>query len=135
MLTDNPVVKALKPAKRASLTLTNDEAEEYRDTLAAALESDFDALDKYLWSRQRLYTPDDANDEPIWSNMTEKEITTLTRVMIKGGQHSPAMATVVRGVIDSNEYIAVATILVPRLKTSGRVMRETHRPSRGRVQR
>lgn len=68
--------------------------------------------------------------------MTEKEISTLVKVMLKGGQHSPGMATVVRGLIDSHDYIAVATILVPRIRSSVKIMRDTHRPpqKRGRAQ-
>lgn len=133
-IAESGAVKAVVGKGKASLTLTDSEVDEYQETLTAALEDDFEAIDRYLWGRQRLYTPEEADESPIWSNMTEKEISTLVRVMLKGGKRSPAMATVVRGVIDSRDYIGLVSILFPRSKESFKVMRDTHRPPQKRTQ-
>lgn len=135
-IAESAPVKALKNQKSvASLVLTEQEAVEYQESLKSILEDDFDAIDRYLWKRQKLYTPDKADDMPVWSNMTEREIATLIRVMIKAGRHNPAMATVVRAVVDSHDYIQLVTILAPRSTETWRVMKETHKPPVKRAER
>lgn len=118
------------------LVLSEKEVNEIQEDFSAALESDFEALDKYLVGRQKLIqTPEDELVEEIWSNLSEKELATLTKFMLKTGRRNPAMATIVRGVVESSDYIAVGTILLPRLKASGTIIRKTYQPPKKRMER
>lgn len=102
-----------------------------KETLASAFTDDFDYLDQYLASRQRAANPD-AVPQEIWSNVTDAEVAKLTGVLIRAGRHSPAAATVARGVVESRDYIVTAGIVAPRVIKTFEVIRATNRPAKKR---
>jgi hypothetical protein len=122
--------KPKQPEKKAlpeGTLLSKAEAEEMKETLAAALADDFRYLDEYLASRLKNTHPDE-EFSAIWDNLDEDEIQKLTSVMVRGGQHNPAMATVARGLVNSRDYVVTAAIVLPRAKKTLDVVRKTHRP-------
>lgn len=108
-------------------TLTKSEVSEYQESLTAAFESDFQTLDQYLWHRQ-MSKGIDTNEQPIWSDLDDEETEKLTKLMLRWGQRNAAVATVTRGVVESSDYIAVASIFVPRIKQTVDIMKQTHTP-------
>ena len=108
--------------------LSNQEAEQFKDMLPAALEDDFRYLDEYLWSRQahadKNFT--EADKKPIWSDVDDDELEALTRLMLKAGKRSPAAAAVVRATVESRDYIVTAAIVGPRVKKTFEIVRATH---------
>jgi hypothetical protein len=115
--------------------LSKSEVAEMQETFTAALESDFQALDQYLWHRQ-MVVGIDTQEQPIWSDLDSEEVEKLTKIMLKWGQRNATAATVVRGVVDSSDYVAVASVFIPRVKSTVDIMRKTRRPRarRGRMQ-
>lgn len=114
--------------------LSAKEVEEYKESFAASLESDFQALDTYLWHRQGAVGIEH-HEQPIWSDVDAEEIEALTRVMLRWGQRNEVAAATVRGVVESSDYIAVGTVFIPRVSRTVKVMRETRKPPVRRVQR
>lgn len=127
--------KSFIPTIRKGNVLSAKEVAELSEPFISALESDFNALDMYLWSRQKV-VGQDTHEQPVWSDLDTEELQALTRVMMKWGQHNETAATVVRGVIDASDYVAVGTVFVPRIKRTVEIMRETRKPraKRGQVQ-
>lgn len=123
------------PLIRKGNVLSASEARELAEPLIASLEDDFHALDSYLWSRQKGVGID-TNNQPVWTDLDTEEITRLTGIMLKWGQHNETAATVVRTVVDASDYVAVGSVFIPRIKRTVDIMRETHkpRPKRGQVQ-
>ncbi len=110
------------------------EAREIGDSLTSALESDFQALDTWLWGRQ-MAVGLDTNQQPVWSDLDTEQVEKLTRVLLRWGQSNATTATVVRGIVDSSDYIAVGTIFAPRIKQTVEIYRQTRKPraKRGQV--
>lgn len=108
--------------------LSNQEAEQLKETLPAALEDDFRYLDEYLWSRQAHADKNfsDLDKKPIWSNLDDDEIEALTKIMLKAGKRSPAAAAVVRATVESRDYIVTAAIVAPRVRKTFVIVRATH---------
>lgn len=123
------------PIIRKGNVLSSKEVAELNEPFIHALESDFQAIDTYLWSRQKS-VGQDSHEQPVWSDLDTEEIEALTRIMLKWGQHNETAATVVRGVIDASDYVEVGTIFIPRITHTVQIMRETHKPrvKRGQVQ-
>lgn len=123
------------PTIRKGNTLSAKEVAELNEPFIHALESDFQAIDTYLWSRQKS-AGIDTHEQPVWSDLDTEEIEALTRIMLKWGQHNETAATVVRGVIDASDYVEVGTLFIPRITQTVKIMRETHKPrvKRGQVQ-
>jgi len=104
------------------------EAELLADPLAKALLSDFDYIDQAIWG----YTQD-ATQRQLWSDIDEQEAAILARVMTKRGQRSPSAAAAVRGLVESQDYIDVGMIVLPRIHQTVKRVREApkrERPSR-----
>jgi hypothetical protein len=120
---------------RKGNTLSAKEVAELNEPFINAMESNFNALDTYLWSRQKAVGID-THEQPIWTDIDAEELEALTRIMLRWGQHNETAATVVRGVIDASDYVAVGTVFVPRIKRTVEIMRETRKPraKRGQVQ-
>jgi len=98
------------------------------DPLAKALLSDFDYIDQAIWG----YTQD-ATQRQLWSDIDEQEAAILARVMTKRGQRSPSAAAAVRGLVESQDYIDVGMIVLPRIHQTVKRVREApkrERPSR-----
>lgn len=115
-------------------TLSKSEVAEYQESFTSSLESDFQTLDQYLWHRQ-LAVGIDTAQQPIWSNLDTEEIEKLTKIMLKWGQRNEAAAAVVRATVESSDYIAVASIFVPRIKSTVDTYKKTRKPRvrRGQV--
>lgn len=109
------------------MVLTKSEVAEYQESLTAALESDFEAIDQYLWHRQKSKGID-TNEQPIWSDLDEEEAEKLTKLMLRWGQRNPVAASVTRGIVESSDYIAAASIFVPRVKRSVEIYKATRTP-------
>jgi hypothetical protein len=104
-------------------TLSAKEAEELLEPLAAAMASDFEYLDKgiALYSMQK-------DMEPIWGDMADEEVMVLAKLMIRGGLRSPEAATAVRTIVDSDIYIQVGMITVPRAIKMVNALKASPRP-------
>lgn len=105
-------------------TLSSAEAKIYLEPLIQFLSDSDDNLDKLLWKMNG-----DVTQQPIWSDITEKENRAFATLLLKRGQRSPATATVVRGMIDAQDYITVGMMLGPRLKQTFDIVRSSRRNS------
>lgn len=94
-------------------TLSKTEASELQESLIEALTDEFEIIDTMLWN----YV-DDPLKQPIWSDISEKEMLSLSKMILKLGQKSPTIATVARGAVDAKDYVTVATMLIPRVQTT-----------------
>src|SRR5512146_392544 len=108
-------------------TLNKAEIEEYSESLPSALEDIFQATDDWIWKRQ-IAAGKDSDEQPVWTNLDDKEMTRLTKVLLKWGQKSKVGAGAVRGVVESSDYIAVGSMLAPRFMQTVDIYRETRRP-------
>jgi hypothetical protein len=104
-------------------TLTIKEAEELTEPLIAALLSDFEYLDKGIW----LYSMSQ-DQRPIWSDMAREEVEVLASIMLKRGQRSPEAASAVRAIVDSDIYIQVGAITIPRAIKTYQAIKGSPRP-------
>lgn len=127
------------PSKKKLLpdahTYSKTEAEEKRESLQKALESDFDSLDEYLWLRMKRAGIDTKDEQPIWSDIDEEETAALVRLLLRGAQQNELLAVAVDGIIDSADYVSVATVFAPRVKRTATIMKETRQPRQPRQKR
>ena len=79
-------------------------------------------MDKLLWMRYP-----DLDELPVWSNTSDLEDQKLAKLLLKRGQKSAGAATVVRAVIDSNDYLVVGMMLAPRAQKTVEIVREHRR--------
>lgn len=112
-------------------TLSKEEVSEYSDSLPAALEDYFQAIDDWLWKRQ-IAAGKDSNEQPVWTNFDEKELARLTKFALKHGQRSALGAMAVRGVVESSDFVAVGSMFSDRFLETVKIYRETKRPRGGR---
>lgn len=105
--------------------LSKTEAKELQEPLVAALTDELGMIDKLLWS----YT-NDPLQQPIWSDISEKEMESLTNILLKLGQKSPAVATVTRTAVDGSDYVIAATLIGPRFNKTVEVIRDTRRKNK-----
>lgn len=112
-------------------TLNKAEIEEYSESLPSALEDIFQATDDWLWKRQ-IAAGKDSDEQPVWTNLDDKEMSRLTKVFLKWGQKSGMGAGAVRGIVESSDYIAVGSMLAPRFMQTVDIYRETRRPRQRR---
>jgi len=112
-------------------TLNKAEVDEYSESLPSALEDHFQAIDDWIWKRQ-IAAGKESDEQPIWTNLDDKEMARLTKVMLKWGQKSKVGAAVTRGVVESSDYIAVGSMIAPRFMQTVEQYRETRRPRRSR---
>jgi hypothetical protein len=99
-------------------TFSKSEAEELKEPLVAALQDEFLILDKALWGLSG-----DELQQPIWSDLSNKELDTITNIILRAGQRSPLVATATRTAVDGSDYIAAGVILAPRFKSTVDVIR------------
>ena len=102
--------------------LTKQEAKELKEPLIEALTDEFQTFDRMLWGYAN-----DPLEQPIWSDMTEREMESLVNTFLSLGQKSPSVATVARGAVDIQDYIVAGVIAVPRLKKTMDVVRQARK--------
>ena len=105
-------------------TLSKQEAEAIYEPLLEAIESDFQAIDMWLWARQEAKGIDH-HGKPVWSDFDEEEAAKLGKLLCKWGQKNAVVATGVRGLVEAGDYVAVASMFVPRIKKTVEIYRET----------
>lgn len=103
----------------SSKVLSTKEAAELKEPLVAALQTEFELIDKILLG----YT-EDPLQQPIWGDVTEKELESLTNIMLKMGQKSPTAALITRTAVDGSDYVNTAILFAPRFQSSVRVVKE-----------
>lgn len=104
-------------------TLTVSEAEELREPLTAAIKDAFVYIDQALWAHSK-----DPLKQPIWSDVTEDELSVIVKMMLKGGLRSSAGATTVRAIVNGSDYITTIMVLGPRLNETAKILM----PDKGR---
>ncbi len=124
----NADAKAAKPQLFQGTVLSKKEAEEMYEPLVAALADDFGYVDKALWK----LCPQ-LDKRPIWSNTTNLEDQAIAKALLSRGQKSAATAAVVRGVVDSADYIMVGMALGPRIGETVKAIRERPRAARSNL--
>lgn len=102
--------------------LSKAEAENLAEPLITAIADEMKLLDTAIWK----LTGDELK-QPIWSDMTEKELETITNIALRLGQRSPVMATAVRTSIDGGDYINAGIIIGPRFQNTVSLIRETRK--------
>ena len=118
------------PFLKEQKVLSAREAEQLLEPLIAALQSDFEYIDQGIW----LYCMSE-DKRPVWSDMDIDEVGVLATIMLKRGQHSPQAAQAVRALIDSDIYIQVAAITLPRAVTTYTMIKGSPRPAMRKKQR
>lgn len=111
--------------KKPSKVLTKGEAEDLYETLVAAISDDFGYIDQLLWK----INPG-LDERPIWSNTSPLEDQAIAKMLLKRGQSSPAAAALVRGVVDSSDYVIVGMAILPRVNETVKAIRERPRTAR-----
>lgn len=120
-----PTTETREPKFSFGKTLSKSETKELTEPLIAAIQDEFAILDKIIWS----YTGDELK-QPIWGDVTEKEVSALTGLMLGLGEKSPAMATVVRGAVNAQDYVVVGTMLAPRFMETVKVVKQARQQKR-----
>ena len=115
------VTDTILPSGKGS-TLTNAEAKEYSEPLAAALIDYGGYLDKFLQMRSG-----DPNAPDVWGDLTEMEAAVLARIMIRRGQKNAAAAGVVRTLVNGDDYIQAGIIVIPRVMKTAEMLRSTRK--------
>lgn len=104
--------------------LSKKELEEKKDILKSSLESDFQYLDEYLWSREEKAGVS-SDRMPVWSDMDDEELERVCSVLTRWSQKNKAVAVTVNAINDSADYIAVGMAFGPRIKRTVDKVRET----------
>lgn len=120
--------------KKNRKTITDKEAGEKQDALISALESHFLSLDEYLWGRLKE-AGKDSHEQPVWSDADQEELEAVAKTLVKWGKKNETAAVIVDGIIDSADIVRAVTVLGPRLKTTGKILRETQKPRARRTDR
>lgn len=90
--------------------LTEKEAEEYKRSLPAIIQSYGEYADKYIsWKTQQTDMPD------VWGNITDFEAQALANILIRRGVKNAQAAEVVRNMVAGEDYVSVGVMLVPRI--------------------
>jgi hypothetical protein len=98
--------------------LSAGEVKSLKEPLSNALTDEFELLDRMLWGYAG-----DGIDQPIWSDITEREMEAFVDSFLKLGTKSGTAAVLARSAIDMNDYIVVGGMLVPRIKATVAIMR------------
>lgn len=116
--------------------LSKKELEEKKEILKSSLESDFQYIDEYLWSREEK-AGKSSDRMPVWSDMDDEELERVCTVLTRWSQKNKAVAATVNAINDSADYIAVGMAFGPRIKRTVDKVRETRveRPEKKRRQR
>src|SRR5579885_3662315 len=116
--------KGIFPWFQEGRPFTKSEAEEAREALTHALGDNLEYIDRFIWWRTET-------TEPIWSDLSEKELETLVDLMLRRAQRSAAAATMVNAIVNSEDYISALVITVPRtIKMVDTLARAPKKPKR-----
>lgn len=127
-----PVAGPVKPERKPFLqgnTLSKSEAESLQEPLVNALLREFELLDKALWKFAEGI-PQGQLEQPIWSNITDAEMESLTNIMLKLGQKSPAMAMATRAAVDGSDYVNAALLVGPRFMSTANLFKAVRQQAR-----
>lgn len=105
--------------------LTEKEAANLQEPLSSALEDIFEQMDKFLMGYCNL-TPIDEGGQPVWSDISEKEMKAFVKSWTALGQKSAIAAGAARGAVGLSDFIIGAAVLGPRIKKSGELIRQAH---------
>lgn len=103
--------------------LTEKEAANLQEPLSSALEDIFEQMDKFLMGYCNL-TPIDEGGQPVWSDISEKEMKSFVKSWTALGQKSAIAAGAARGAVGLSDFIIGAAVLGPRIKKSGELIRQ-----------
>lgn len=92
-------------------TFSQKEAKDTLEPLTEALLDDSMYMDQFLWAKIQ-----DETKRPIWSNIDQQEAEVLAKVMLKGAQANPIVATGVRGLLEGKDYLDAFMIVGPRFQ-------------------
>lgn len=130
--------QAINPAQPKQKTplpqLSKKELEEKKEILKSSLESDFQYIDEYLWSREEK-AGKSSDRMPVWSDMDDEELERVCTVLTRWSQKNKAVAVTVNAINDSADYIAVGMAFGPRIKRTVDKVRETRVESTGKKRR
>lgn len=107
------------PAFLTGPTFSKQEAISLQEPLITALHDELALADKALWN-----ITGDVLQQPIWSDISDKEMESLTNILLKLGQKSPAIATATRAAIDGSDYITAGVILAPRIGKTAQIVKQ-----------
>lgn len=113
-----------KKVKQPIPQLSKKEQEEKKETLKASLESDFQYLDEYLWSREEK-AGKSTDRMPVWTDMDDEELERVCSALVRWSQKNRAVNATVNAINDSSDYIAVGMAFGPRIKRTVDKIRET----------
>lgn len=99
--------------------LSQQEVKALHDPLTSALFDEFDLLDKMLWGYGG-----DATQQPIWSDITEKEMEAFVSAFLGLGQKSGTVATMARSAVDLSDYVIVGAMMAPRIKATVEIVKQ-----------
>lgn len=99
-------------------TFSKQEAKELQEPLIAALNDEFLLADKALWK-----LVNDPLEQPVWSDISEKEMESLTNIVLRLGQRNPLVASVARTAIDGSDYITAGVVLAPRFVQTAKIIK------------
>lgn len=114
-----PIKERKIPKFLTGPTFSKQEAKELQEPLIAALNDELSLVDKALWN-----LTGDALQQPIWSDISDKEMESLTNILLRLGQKSPAVATATRAAIDGSDYISAGVIIAPRFAKTTQIIRQ-----------
>jgi transcriptional regulator with XRE-family HTH domain len=124
---DHPARPSLLPWIQWAKPLTAQEASHLTDPVEAALRDYFLYLDQALWK-----ISGDTAHQPIWSDMTDKELQVLCRVWLRLAQRSQVAATAIHSLLSGRDYLAVTMILLPRGAETAHLLRPALRGKQAR---
>lgn len=104
--------------------LSKQEAVDLEEPLLNALTREFDLLDQALWNYAKN-TPRGQLQQPIWSDIKEEEMKSLSNILLRLGQKSPTAATVTRVAVDGSDYVTAGMLIAPRFKATVDIIKET----------
>lgn len=110
-------------------TFSAKEAKDSLEDLRDALLDDSVYMDQFLWAKTQ-----DATQKPIWSDIDEQEAEVLAKLLLKGAQANPVVATGVRGLLEGKDYLDAFMIVAPRFQLTVhalKVGRQLKRQQRG----
>ncbi|SRR5712691_3996980 len=105
--------------------LSEAEVKALEEPLITAIRDNLIYLDQYLWMKSE---GPEGLQQPIWSDMSDVEITCIVHVLLRQGTKSPAAAQTARAIANGNDYLTTAIVLIPRMMKTINIVK----PKRGK---
>lgn len=96
-------------------TLSKQEVDVLEEPLTAAIQREFETLDRLLLGMTKDVNP---LEQPIWGDMSDDSVSVLARGLLNSGQSSPTAATIARTMINMDSYIMTGLLIAPRFQKS-----------------